>query len=459
MNKRWFAFAAAAALLLGALARVHAEDPRTLSNDDLIALERNADDAKYKPVYEALLVRKGIDKKYREEAVDALAKLDHSDAATEILRGIPGVDASDAATVRDLAGLLTAQKPETLKLQREKLVSLAQMSPTPLPRQAAFAAIAVADGKPDDAWQLASKTDGGTQSLLVGIPLIPDAAARGAFYPLVFPLVAKAPDTATQIAAVAAAGFIPGHEADTFKALTELVRAGDAPVRDAAVRSVARIPSSKWPADQVETLAQAVVKLVGSASADQRATLPMTEAVQLGNDLAAALPAAQGNPIRKSLRASAGNVVVIHTIRDQMMYDVHYFVVQAGQPVRIVLENEDWMPHNVLVGAPNSVQAIGMMTGAMKLPEDPKEKAYVPASSKVLQSMMLVQPGESGTLSFDAPTKPGEYAFLCSFPNHWPKMYGVMDVVPDIDKYDESPTPPKDPLTRRPYQQQKVEQQ
>jgi azurin len=111
----------------------------------------------------------------------------------------------------------------------------------------------------------------------------------------------------------------------------------------------------------------------------------------------------------------------------------------------------------MLVCAPKSIQMIGMMAGGMAPPEDPKEKAYVPISPKVLQALPMIQPGDSGTLAFDAPTKSGDYAYMCTVPGHFQTMHGVMLVVPDIDKYDEAPTIPNDPLTRRPYRQQKAE--
>src|SRR5579871_4758517 len=65
---------------------------KRLSNPQLLAVERKTTDAKYKPVYEAILTRKGIDKKFREEAVKALAELDKSDAVVELLAAIGKTD-------------------------------------------------------------------------------------------------------------------------------------------------------------------------------------------------------------------------------------------------------------------------------------------------------------------------------------------------------------------------------
>src|SRR2546423_4943857 len=78
--------------------RIVAYQLRRLNNTQLLALERHDDQAKYKPVYEAILTRKGVDRKFREEAVAALTKLNHSDPVIEILSAIGNVDAADKGT-------------------------------------------------------------------------------------------------------------------------------------------------------------------------------------------------------------------------------------------------------------------------------------------------------------------------------------------------------------------------
>jgi hypothetical protein len=80
--------------------RIIAYQLRRMSSADLVALERHPDDAKYKPVYEALLVRKGIDRKYRQESADSLAKINKTDPVIELLDGIGKVDAEDKGIPR-----------------------------------------------------------------------------------------------------------------------------------------------------------------------------------------------------------------------------------------------------------------------------------------------------------------------------------------------------------------------
>ena len=65
----------------------------------------------------------------------------------------------------------------------------------------------------------------------------------------------------------------------------------------------------------------------------------------------------------------------------------------------------------------------------MPMPTDPEAKAFVPDLPAVLFSTRLVKEGETERLGFTAPTEPGEYIFVCTFPGHWVRMYGVMLVV------------------------------
>ena len=55
-------------------------------------------------------------------------------------------------------------------------------------------------------------------------------------------------------------------------------------------------------------------------------------------------------------------------------------------------------------------------------------KQYVPNSDDLLAYTDVVAPGGQFTIDFRAPTAPGRYPFLCTFPGHWMVMNGVMIV-------------------------------
>lgn len=121
-------------------------------------------------------------------------------------------------------------------------------------------------------------------------------------------------------------------------------------------------------------------------------------------------------------------VLTIKVIEEQMKYDKTMLTVKAGQPVVLTLENPDIMQHNIVICKPGTAEKVGKAADAMA--QDPKsvQKHYVPQMPEVLASSILVNPGESYTLEFTAPDKPGDYPFVCTFPGHWSIMRGVMRV-------------------------------
>jgi plastocyanin len=150
-------------------------------------------------------------------------------------------------------------------------------------------------------------------------------------------------------------------------------------------------------------------------------------------------------------------VVRIEAKPEQVAFDLRWFVVEAGKPVQVVFFNPDAMPHNVVIGAPGSLELIGTQGGAMPMPTDPAVKAFVPDVPQVIAATPLVTQGNTSRLGFMAPTTPGEYVFVCTFPGHWVRMYGVMLVVPDLDAWEAAPTAPTDPMTKQPLASQRTE--
>ena len=93
-----------------------------LSNKELIEAPRS------EFVYVALLQRAGLDRKYRVEALDGLAKARNTDPLTELIAGIAALDkkGEDSAPVlRELATLLLQKAPADLAKKREDLEKLA----------------------------------------------------------------------------------------------------------------------------------------------------------------------------------------------------------------------------------------------------------------------------------------------------------------------------------------------
>lgn len=111
-----------------------------------------------------------------------------------------------------------------------------------------------------------------------------------------------------------------------------------------------------------------------------------------------------------------------------MKFDLKEFSVPAGKSVILIFDNPDAMQHNLVIGKPKTMEIIGKAADKMITAKDAVEKNYVPAIPQVLFSTPLVNPEQSYTLKFTAPTVAGDYPFVCTFPGHWSIMNGVMKV-------------------------------
>ncbi len=128
----------------------------------------------------------------------------------------------------------------------------------------------------------------------------------------------------------------------------------------------------------------------------------------------------------------AGAVVIhIKALVNEMKYDIKNFTVPPGKPVRIIFENPDHMQHNLVITSPGAMETVGRAADKLATASDGAERQYVPATPEVLFYTRLVNPQETVTLDFVAPSKPGDYPFVCTFPGHWSIMNGVMRVTAD----------------------------
>ncbi len=394
-------------------------------------------------------------KNLREEALGVLAKMDGVTPPQVLLQALPRLKPEDQPTAGTLLALLFGQPADAIRAQRDLFVKAASDA-QPFVRSAGYGAMMIADGDPAQAWQAAVK-DGHVVDLLRAVPSLPSAGElRGKLFAPISTLLSGTPDAATRTAAVTALGS-SGDQAAFALIAHELdpARGADPEVRVAAVAALARIPEAAWPKGSIEPAARSLVAMLKDTPADRRTEPAAVSAVQLGEKLAAALPDDARRGILRDLRALGVRVITIDTVPEQILYDLKWFVVEAGKPVQIVLNNPDTMPHNVVIGQPGSVKEIGNAGASVMPTADPNLKAYVPDSPLVIAATRLVNGGETERLNFTAPQKPGEYVYLCSFPGHWLRMYGVMLVVDNLDAWEAKPTEPTDPLTGQPMGAQK----
>jgi lysophospholipase L1-like esterase/plastocyanin len=120
--------------------------------------------------------------------------------------------------------------------------------------------------------------------------------------------------------------------------------------------------------------------------------------------------------------------VTIKTLPERLLYDVREFKVKAGAPVKLVFENPDVTPHNLLIVQPGAADEVGLAGNEMAKLTDGMARHFIPDSTKILHKTKLLQQGETEILRFTAPTTPGSYPYLCTFPGHWLVMKGEMIV-------------------------------
>ena len=248
-------------------------------------------------------------------------------------------------------------------------------------------------------------------------------------------LVSDAERMATVVrrAAFAALAGVRGRETETFKKIVPFVK--DEGDRDAAIRALAVIPVAKWPVEEAAPLLDTLIDGMKESSAEARSSDAGLAAWQFAENLTTLLPAAEGTARRKVLSELGVRVVKIGTVYERMAYDKETIAVQAGRPVLFVLENVDAMPHNFVIAKPGRMQALGELAEASAQNPAFAKQNFVPQSPDVLVASTLMQPQGSQRITFNVPTEPGVYPYVCTYPGHWRRMFGAMYVVDDLEAY------------------------
>lgn len=123
------------------------------------------------------------------------------------------------------------------------------------------------------------------------------------------------------------------------------------------------------------------------------------------------LHAADAAPRVVRIKAGEGN---------QMKFDVTRIAAAPGETIKVVLTNACTLPKNVMghnwILLPAGTDPVAFANAGAPEPEN----GYIPAKmkAKVMATIGLLGPGESGEVVFAAPSESGEYPFLCCFPAH-----------------------------------------
>ncbi|MCC9603256.1 c-type cytochrome [Stieleria sp. JC731] len=414
-----------------------------LDDTRLLMVERSTDDPKYIPVYEAITLRSAMTSGVREEAFNALVKLRDTTFTTELLSAITGIKSSDSESKRlvNLLGkTLLDQPPEELNGQKEQLIELVGNSDA-MKSAVAMAALIVA-GQQEDIDILCRDSDSAINARLSAVALLPSDSLQNAQREFAVSQL-QSPSITVRRAAISALATIPGEPHNTFNLLIGLVDNAD--LRVSACRGLLRLPTQSFDAAASAQAASVLVAFAEQTEPANRTTDGFIDAMRSVDRLLTVVEPNAAKALRRRLREVAVRVVRIGTVEEEMRYDVPYFAVEAGRPVQILLENHDLMPHNLVVTQPGTLKSVAM-AGLTAGPEGTDGLPYVPQSTNILAASDLIAPDKSARITLTAPKTPGEYPYVCTFPQHWYRMYGVMIVVEDLDAWNQNPTEPVNPL-------------
>jgi azurin len=386
------------------------------------------------PILLARLERKGTSSEQRERAINELAKLHNTERGSEIVALLQRFDAKGGRAVDELGKILGGLDVKALAPARPGLVSLAERSAQESVRRAAWAALLGADGNPALTWA-ATKSDDARVAMLAALANVPDVTMRAKLQPL---LAATLSDAKTS-AAVRAAGLKalplmgPDYAKANFVTLAAHIQRGLE--RVAATRAITQLPRDSWDKAQAAPVTASIVAWARTVPVEKRTAQEFVETVQFGDQLAMLLPDADAAKVRKELRALGVSVFVVKTVREQMRYDTPQITVAAGKPFEIIFENVDAMGHNLVIVEPGARQAVAESVQTMKPDQlDKRGRAYVPTEDRrVIEATKIVEPGQKEVLKVTAPSTPGDYEFVCTYPGHWQIMWGKLTVVKDLD--------------------------
>ena len=117
----------------------------------------------------------------------------------------------------------------------------------------------------------------------------------------------------------------------------------------------------------------------------------------------------------------------IATVVEKMKYDTPNLTVKAGKKIKLIFANPDFMPHNIVLVNPGKADAVAME--ALKLGANGFDLGFVPPGKEIIWASKLVYHNAEEVIEFNAPSKPGDYPYVCTFPGHHIIMRGSMKVI------------------------------
>ena len=116
----------------------------------------------------------------------------------------------------------------------------------------------------------------------------------------------------------------------------------------------------------------------------------------------------------------------INTVVEKLQFDVKTLPLKAGKKIKLIFVNPDALPHNLVIVKPGTADKVA--NAAIALGADGFKKEFIPKTDDILHYTKMLERHQQQVIEFTAPTKPGKYPFVCTFPGHAQLMRGYFEV-------------------------------
>lgn len=135
-----------------------------------------------------------------------------------------------------------------------------------------------------------------------------------------------------------------------------------------------------------------------------------------------------------TLTAQADDLPIVNltTPPGQMKYDRPVIKAAPGSRMKLVFQNNDEMPHNIVFCTPKpegNDRGMEVAMEAWRLAEKGMDRQWVPDHPRIWAHSSLVQPHQKEELIIKVPEQPGVYPYVCTFPGHAMAMNGELRVL------------------------------
>lgn len=148
-----------------------------------------------------------------------------------------------------------------------------------------------------------------------------------------------------------------------------------------------------------------------------------------------------GTPAADPVAAQEPVVITIKTPPGQMKYDRPVISATPGAKLRLIFENQDEMPHNLVLCKPlegkEADKGLEVAQLAWQMGVEGMNKNWIPDSPRILAHTSLVPAHQKEELFLTVPMEPGIYPYVCTFPGHAMVMNGELRVLSEGPKLTE----------------------